>query len=175
MADFHPTFCDIPGGQALIDWFGGVPRFHDAKLLDIRLVSKGTSTVHIHAWRTTDQVDDRGYFVLDKHVMVDFDLQEVTFVALTEFNLPGIIFDSRSPNQFPDLKLPGLAPTVFQALFGRNASALGFGPRNVTNLLTLNSLLSLANASVYRPRASALIPPLSAQVAMKALLQTPHI
>ena len=26
---------DIPGGEALFDWFGRVPRFHDAKLLEI--------------------------------------------------------------------------------------------------------------------------------------------
>ena len=26
---------DIPGGKALFDWFGRVPRFHDAELLEI--------------------------------------------------------------------------------------------------------------------------------------------
>jgi hypothetical protein len=87
------TFREIPGGQELIDWFGPVPGFHDANLLDINLASKGTSTLRIHAWRMTDKVDDRGYFVLDKHVVVAIALQDVTYVALNEFDLPGIIFD----------------------------------------------------------------------------------
>jgi hypothetical protein len=87
------NFGEMPGGQALTDWFGHEPRFHDANVLEINLASKGTSTVRIHTWRMTDKVDDRGYYVLDKHVVVTIDLQEVTYVALTEFNLPGIIFD----------------------------------------------------------------------------------
>jgi hypothetical protein len=87
----NTTFSEIPGGQTLIDWFAHVPRFHDANLLEITLASKGTSTLRIHAWRMTDKVDDRGYYVLDKHVVVAIDLEEVTYVALTDFNLPGII------------------------------------------------------------------------------------
>jgi hypothetical protein len=86
-------FREIPGGQTLVDWFGRVPRFHDANLLDIILASKGTSTLQISTWRMTDKLDDRGYYVLDKHAVVTIDLWEVTYVALTEFNLPGIIFD----------------------------------------------------------------------------------
>jgi hypothetical protein len=82
---------EIPGGQALIDWFGRVHNFHDANLLEINLASKGTSALRIHTWRMTDKVDDRGYFVLDRHIMATIDLHEVTYVALTDFNLPGII------------------------------------------------------------------------------------
>ena len=81
----------ISGGQALIDWFGRVPRFHDAELQEIRLASKGPSTLRIRTWQMTDQVDDRGYFVLDKHVMVTITLERVSSVALDHFNLPGII------------------------------------------------------------------------------------
>ena len=99
------TFSEIPGGQTLIDWFGRVPRFHDANLLDITLASKGTSTLRIHAWRMTDKVDDRGYYVLDKHVMGAIDLEEVTYVALTDFNLPGIIFDLQITKAFLGFEL----------------------------------------------------------------------
>ena len=82
---------DIPGGQALIEWFGRVPRFHDAELQEIRLASNGPSTLRIRTWRMTDQVDDRGYFVLDKHAMVTITLERVCSVALDHFDLPGII------------------------------------------------------------------------------------
>jgi hypothetical protein len=83
----------VPGGQALIDWFGRTPRFHDAELLEINLASNGPSVLRIHTWQITDKVDDRGYFVLDKHAVVTITLDQATYVALTDFNLPGIIFD----------------------------------------------------------------------------------
>jgi hypothetical protein len=38
-------------------------------------------------------VNARGYFELRKHVVVTIPLEEVTSVALTDFNLPGIILD----------------------------------------------------------------------------------
>jgi hypothetical protein len=84
---------DIPGGRALLDWFGRVPRFHDANLLAITLNSKGLSVMRVHTWQMTNKVDARGYIELDKHVVVTITLEEVTDVTLTEFNLPGIIFD----------------------------------------------------------------------------------
>ena len=31
---------DIPGGKALVDWFGRVPSFHDAELLEITFPGK---------------------------------------------------------------------------------------------------------------------------------------
>jgi hypothetical protein len=87
------AFIALPGGKALADWFGRVPRFHDAELQDITLASHGPSVLRIRTWNVTDKVDGRGYFVLDKHVMVTVTLEAVTHVALNRFNLHGIIFD----------------------------------------------------------------------------------
>ncbi len=85
---------DIPGGKALFDWFGRVPRFHDAELLEITLSSKGSGLLRIHTWNMTDTVDARGYFVLDKHVVVTFALEAVSVINCTEFDVvPGIIFE----------------------------------------------------------------------------------
>lgn len=83
----------IPGGQALIAWFGFVPNFHDAKLQSISIVNGGPCTLRIRAFRMTDRVDDRGYFVLDKHVVVTMTLTAVSHVLLTSFDLVGGIFD----------------------------------------------------------------------------------
>ena len=85
------TLLEIPGGKVLFDWFGHVPSFHDAELLEINLVSKGLSTLRIHTWEMTDKVDTRGYFALDRHVVVTITLEEVTHVDLVDFNMPGII------------------------------------------------------------------------------------
>lgn len=81
----------IPGGQALIEWFGRVPYFHDAELLEINLATKGQSSLRIHAFQMTNTVDERGYFALDKHVIVTITLDSVTHVSLSDFNLQGII------------------------------------------------------------------------------------
>lgn len=83
----------VPGGQCVVDWFGGVPHFHDANLLEISLNSQGSSALRIHAWVMTDQVDDQGYFILDRHALVTITLNEVMCIDLTEFQLRGIIGD----------------------------------------------------------------------------------
>ena len=83
----------LPGGQALIDWFGHVPRFHDAETLELRLASVGPSVIRIHAWRMTDTVDAQGFFVLDRHAVVTITLDGVRDIAIGDFDLPGIIFE----------------------------------------------------------------------------------
>jgi hypothetical protein len=96
---------DIPGGQALTNWFGRVPRFHDAELLEVNLVSNGPSTLRVHVWQMTDKVDDKGYIVLDKHVTVVITLLAVSHVTLSDFNLPGIIFDLQVTNAGVEFQL----------------------------------------------------------------------
>ena len=85
---------DIPGGEALFAWFGRVPHFHDAELLEIGFSGKGAGKLRIHAWNMTDEVDARGYFILDKHVMVTLALEGVSAIDCTDFDMiPGIISD----------------------------------------------------------------------------------
>lgn len=85
---------DIPGGDALIEWFGRTPRFHDAELLEISFTGKGEGLLRIHAWNMTDAVDVNGYFVLDKHAVVTLALLGVHQINCTDFDMvPGIIFD----------------------------------------------------------------------------------
>lgn len=86
------TLAEMPGGQALIDWFGRAPSFHDAEILEITLNSRGPSTLRLHTWRLTDEVDDRGFFVLDKHAVVTITLTAVRHATVSNFDLPGIIF-----------------------------------------------------------------------------------
>ena len=93
----------IPGGQALIDWFGRVHRFHDADLFEIILASNGSSVLRMRTFQMTDKVDDKGYFILEKHAVVTITLDQVTHAALTNFNLPGIVSDleiTRFEDQF---------------------------------------------------------------------------
>ena len=85
---------DIPGGGALFDWFGRVPRFHDAELLEITFSGKGSGLLRIHAWNMTNKVDARGHFVRDKHVVVVLALEAVSAINCTNFDMvPAVIFD----------------------------------------------------------------------------------
>ena len=33
----------VPGGHALVEWFGRTPNFHDAEMQEIKLASRGPS------------------------------------------------------------------------------------------------------------------------------------
>ncbi|MDE1993821.1 MAG: hypothetical protein KGI75_15060 [Rhizobiaceae bacterium] len=61
---------EIPGGDAVVGWFGRTPRFHDAKLLEINFLNRATGLLRIHAWNMTSEVDADGYFILEKHAVV---------------------------------------------------------------------------------------------------------
>ncbi|OCJ11766.1 hypothetical protein A6U86_01485 [Rhizobium sp. AC27/96] len=88
------VFSEIPGGESLLKWFGRIPRFHDAELLEISFPDKGAGLLRIHAWNITDKVDAKGYFVLDKHAIVTLILEDVSNISCTDFAMvPCIIFD----------------------------------------------------------------------------------
>ena len=61
-------------------WFGR-SLVHDAKLKSLELAS-GAAAMRLHAFRMTDKVDDKGFFVLDKHALVSFEMADVTGLAL---------------------------------------------------------------------------------------------
>lgn len=84
---------NLPGGQAIIDWFGKTPEFHDAEILNINLVLGEASSMRIHAWNMTDQVDSEGYFVTDKHAVIVVSFASVQMINLKDFDHEGIIFD----------------------------------------------------------------------------------
>ena len=66
-------------------WFGQVPSFHDAEILDLHLKREGASTLKVHAWNMTSKVRN-GYFVLGKHAVVEFTFEGITDLELEEFN-----------------------------------------------------------------------------------------
>jgi hypothetical protein len=77
---------NVPGAQALFDWFGYWPSFHDAEVLSVHLNRTGTSTVQAHTWEMTDKVDARGFFVCRKHCVVTFEVEELAGMDLAHFN-----------------------------------------------------------------------------------------
>ena len=82
---------NVPGASELVSWFGYWPSFHDAEVLSIHLNRSGESTIAVHTRHRTNQVDDRGYFVTTKHVLVTFILEGIQAVQLDDFNHQNVI------------------------------------------------------------------------------------
>lgn len=74
-------FASLPGGQAIIDWFGFCPSFHDASLEKVEL-SAGAATLQIRTFRMNSETDAEGHHVLDRHALVTLRMSGVTGVKL---------------------------------------------------------------------------------------------
>lgn len=81
----------VPGGSDLVRWFGREPAFHDAEILSLHLCRNGNSTLCVHGWRTTAEIDQSGQFVTDKHVVVIFTLERILDLQLEGFSAQNVI------------------------------------------------------------------------------------
>ena len=81
----------ITGADALVAWFGSWPSFHDAEIHELHLDRQGMSWLKVHTWRMTDRVNDKGYYVLEKHVIVTFSLKQVAALVLDGFSHQNVI------------------------------------------------------------------------------------
>ena len=77
----NDLFASLPGGQAVIDWFGFCPDFHDGTLDRLELSGRD-AVLTVKASRMTDKVDAEGYYVLDRHVLVTLRMRSVTGLKL---------------------------------------------------------------------------------------------
>lgn len=85
------TYHSVPGGSDLLDWFGQVPRFHDAEILSLYLRRRGHGALRLHCWLTTNKVGQDGYLALDKHAIVTFTLEGVMDLQLDGFSAQNVI------------------------------------------------------------------------------------
>ena len=92
MTEAAALYAGIPGGPELLAWFGRVPSFHDAEIVRVVLNRRAPSTLSIHAWNLTDRVDPQGYFILERHAVVTFELEDVLDVQLEHFSSQNVIF-----------------------------------------------------------------------------------
>ncbi len=74
-------FLDLPGGQEVADWFGFIPSFHDATLERLNC-GGGNATMTLRAFRMTGRVDPDGFFILDRHALVEIGFAGVTGLFL---------------------------------------------------------------------------------------------
>ena len=65
----------VPGANAVVEWFGYWPNFHDAEVLSISLDRVTGCRVSIHAFERTSEVDSSGHYILAKHAIVTFSME----------------------------------------------------------------------------------------------------
>ncbi|MGD0509122.1 MAG: Imm50 family immunity protein [Terriglobales bacterium] len=82
---------EISGSAGLHDWFGYWPDFHDAEIISLHLNRKGTSSLCVHAWDTTKEVDEKGHYVTAKHVVVEFIFENVSDLTLNDFSQQNVV------------------------------------------------------------------------------------
>ena len=82
----------LDGAQELHDWFGYWPGFHDAEIVSLHLNRRGPSSLLIHTWEMTSKVDDHGSYVLEKHIVVEFILEDISELDLSGFSHQNVIF-----------------------------------------------------------------------------------
>ena len=83
---------NIAGWDAVVEWFGCAPNFHDAEVLSIDLRrDPEPSYVRVHAWRTNADTDVRGYFRRDRHALVTFVIRDIRSLRLEDWNHQNVL------------------------------------------------------------------------------------
>lgn len=71
---------EFSGKEAVTEWYGGWPSFHDAEVISVLLARKGQSVIRIYPYYPA------------KPATVDFILEEVTDLELADFSHQNVIF-----------------------------------------------------------------------------------
>jgi hypothetical protein len=70
--EFKSELEAVNGAKELRDWFGYWPSFHGAEVIELHLCRSTSSSIKIHTWEATKEVDvQHGYSVMTKHVVVE--------------------------------------------------------------------------------------------------------
>jgi Immunity protein 50 len=77
-------------------WFGHWPSLHDAEILSVDFQRAVTCNspgvfVKVHAFEMTSEVDEKGYYKLVKHCIIDFRFDQIDDVALRWFGHQNVI------------------------------------------------------------------------------------
>lgn len=83
----------ISGAQALYDWFGYWPDFHDAEVVKFSLDPAAPSCLVIHTWEMTKRVNEQGYYETTKHAVVKFEIDSIVNVSLVDLWKNSILLD----------------------------------------------------------------------------------
>jgi Immunity protein 50 len=86
----------VGGAQAVLDWFGRWPSFHDGEIIELHLSRRGPSRLKLHTWRIAKKlVDGKAHFSTEQEAVVTFVLERVTDLKLEEFGHQNVIYALR--------------------------------------------------------------------------------
>ena len=88
-----PTY--LANHEAVVDFYGYWPSFHDAKVCSYRPPQSEDQSlaVTLHTWEMTNAVDDQGYFVLRRHALISFVFAGVHDMHIDCFAADNILFE----------------------------------------------------------------------------------
>jgi hypothetical protein len=92
LMEFPPELEAVEGAKNLRDWFGYWPSFHDGEVIEMHLCRSSVSSIKIHTWETTNEVDAHGYNIMTKHVVVEFLFKGISSLSLSGFNNQNVLF-----------------------------------------------------------------------------------
>jgi hypothetical protein len=80
------------GSKLVTDRFGRWPKFHDAEVKRVSLMTPGkfgdlaSVQMELHCWETTSELDEAGYYKLKNHSLVTFLFEHLEDIYLENFN-----------------------------------------------------------------------------------------
>jgi len=81
----------IRNHEAALGFFGRWPSFHDANVVAYES-GADSITLTLHTWLMTDQVDEKGFFVLRNHALVSLRFDSLHDVQMDTFRSGNILF-----------------------------------------------------------------------------------
>ncbi len=95
----------VENAAALTSVFGRWPSFHDAEVLSMRLERAGEGgpslDARIHVFLMNDQVDERGYYILTHHTLVEISFANIVLRQLRWFTVLNSLRDLRIAEVVP--------------------------------------------------------------------------
>jgi hypothetical protein len=82
----------IEGAEKLYAWFGYWPSFHDAEVVSLHLNRRAPSSLIVHTWEMTNEVNKQGHYQSVKHVVVKFIIDGITALNISDFSIQNVIF-----------------------------------------------------------------------------------
>lgn len=88
------TTDQIDGWNTLEEWFGFSPRFHDAEVVSVDLRREPEpSIIRVHAWRTNSDTDANGYYRMDRHATVSFEISGISEMQLDGWSRQNLLYE----------------------------------------------------------------------------------
>ena len=80
--------------QAVVDFYGRWPSFHDANVPEYTAPDAKSESLGftLHTWQMTNEVDAKGFYVLQKHALVSFRFHDIHDVDMDKFRSGNILF-----------------------------------------------------------------------------------